>query len=283
MADWYAGLISRHSLPITVLGPAPCPLSRIKERWRWHVLLKGPSPALGRVVRYGARRLGKRARRPLKLENFSKADLQPLYTLQAREAGLPRPPEHFSTLEGKLALAEIPSDFSALKEGEFPWHATGASSHERSLRQPLPPDISSPISSTTTSAAFMCCLTGRARSNSDLTGVPPDLPGHSHLPADRFIRAEIQIRRTCGVFVCWMCLIEEVKICLEATVKGSGSPPHGWIFHTLLRIHANGVVGRLVIERPRGCGRCGLGRRSRKGRARGAEGFGLRTIGWLVL
>ena len=60
VADWYAGLVSRHSLPITVLGPAPCPLSRIKDRWRWHVLLKGPSPALGRVVRYGARRLGRR-------------------------------------------------------------------------------------------------------------------------------------------------------------------------------------------------------------------------------
>jgi predicted GNAT superfamily acetyltransferase len=30
-----------------------------------------------------------------------------------------RPPEHFSPLEGKLALAEIPSDFSALKEVDF--------------------------------------------------------------------------------------------------------------------------------------------------------------------
>jgi primosomal protein N' (replication factor Y) (superfamily II helicase) len=40
-----------------VLGPAPCPLVRIKDRWRWHVLLKGPSDALGRVVRYAARRL----------------------------------------------------------------------------------------------------------------------------------------------------------------------------------------------------------------------------------
>ena len=44
-------------LPLTVLGPAPCPLVRIKDRWRWHVLLKGPSESLGRVVRYAARRL----------------------------------------------------------------------------------------------------------------------------------------------------------------------------------------------------------------------------------
>jgi primosomal protein N' (replication factor Y) len=60
IADWYAGLVDRHTLPITVLGPAPCPLSRIKDRWRWHVLLKGPSPSLGRVVRYAAKRLGRR-------------------------------------------------------------------------------------------------------------------------------------------------------------------------------------------------------------------------------
>jgi primosomal protein N' (replication factor Y) (superfamily II helicase) len=57
LADWCNALIERHKLPISVLGPAPCPLVRIKDRWRWHVLLKGPSKALGRVVRYGARRL----------------------------------------------------------------------------------------------------------------------------------------------------------------------------------------------------------------------------------
>jgi primosomal protein N' (replication factor Y) len=57
LADWCTALVGKHQLPITVLGPAPCPLVRIKERWRWHVLLKGPSEALGRVVRYAARRL----------------------------------------------------------------------------------------------------------------------------------------------------------------------------------------------------------------------------------
>ncbi|MEA2722424.1 MAG: hypothetical protein QOH59_195 [Gemmatimonadales bacterium] len=57
VADWSAALIERHELPITVLGPAPCPLVRIKDRWRWHVLLKGPSKSLGRVVRYRARSL----------------------------------------------------------------------------------------------------------------------------------------------------------------------------------------------------------------------------------
>jgi primosomal protein N' (replication factor Y) len=57
LADWCTALIRKHQLPLTVLGPAPCPLVRIKDRWRWHVLLKGPSESLGRVVRYASRRL----------------------------------------------------------------------------------------------------------------------------------------------------------------------------------------------------------------------------------
>jgi primosomal protein N' (replication factor Y) (superfamily II helicase) len=57
VADWCTMLIERYDLPITVLGPAPCPLVRIKDRWRWHVVLRGPSESLGRVVRYAARRL----------------------------------------------------------------------------------------------------------------------------------------------------------------------------------------------------------------------------------
>jgi len=65
------------------------------------------------------RRLSKRARRPLKLDDFSKAELQPLYSLQLRADQLPRPPEHFSPLDGNLTLAEIPSDFSALKGADF--------------------------------------------------------------------------------------------------------------------------------------------------------------------
>ncbi len=37
---------------VTVLGPAPCPLMRIKGQWRWHVLAKSAEPrVLGRVVR----------------------------------------------------------------------------------------------------------------------------------------------------------------------------------------------------------------------------------------
>jgi primosomal protein N' (replication factor Y) len=59
LADWCSALLERYALPVTLLGPAPCPLARIKDRWRWHVLLKGPSEALGRIVRYAAPRLAR--------------------------------------------------------------------------------------------------------------------------------------------------------------------------------------------------------------------------------
>ena len=37
---------------LTVLGPAPCPIMRLKGKWRWHVLAKSDEPrVLGRVVR----------------------------------------------------------------------------------------------------------------------------------------------------------------------------------------------------------------------------------------
>ena len=42
---------------LVVLGPAPCPLARLRGRWRWHVLVKSPEPrAIGRVVRAWGRR-----------------------------------------------------------------------------------------------------------------------------------------------------------------------------------------------------------------------------------
>lgn len=65
------------------------------------------------------RRLSKRARRPLKLDNFAKAGLHPLYSVHHETESWPRPAEHFSPLEGHLALAEIPADFMALKDADF--------------------------------------------------------------------------------------------------------------------------------------------------------------------
>ena len=65
------------------------------------------------------RRLSRRARTALKLENFSLADLQPLYQPLFGLSNLLHPPEHFSPLSGRLALAEVPIDFLALKEADF--------------------------------------------------------------------------------------------------------------------------------------------------------------------
>jgi primosomal protein N' (replication factor Y) len=57
LADWCQALAERHRLELSVLGPAPAPIARLKERWRWHVLLKGPTETIGRVVRALAPRL----------------------------------------------------------------------------------------------------------------------------------------------------------------------------------------------------------------------------------
>lgn len=57
VADWCRSLIERFSLPVEVLGPASAPLARIKDRWRWHVVLRGASEEVGKVVRYAASRI----------------------------------------------------------------------------------------------------------------------------------------------------------------------------------------------------------------------------------
>ena len=52
--EWLRELIAtRAGDEVTVVGPAPCPIERIKNRWRWHVLLKSAHPGeLTRVSRY---------------------------------------------------------------------------------------------------------------------------------------------------------------------------------------------------------------------------------------
>ena len=52
--EWLRELITtRAGDEITVVGPAPCPIERIKSRWRWHILLKSDQPGeLTRVGRY---------------------------------------------------------------------------------------------------------------------------------------------------------------------------------------------------------------------------------------
>jgi primosomal protein N' (replication factor Y) len=53
-ADWLRELIDTHtSGEVALIGPAPCPIERVKTRWRWHVLLKSQHAGeLTRVSRY---------------------------------------------------------------------------------------------------------------------------------------------------------------------------------------------------------------------------------------
>ena len=52
VASWLRRAAERLDGALTVLGPAPCPIMRLKGNWRWHVLVKSDEPrVLGRVVR----------------------------------------------------------------------------------------------------------------------------------------------------------------------------------------------------------------------------------------
>jgi primosomal protein N' (replication factor Y) len=57
-AEWTRRLLTRAGVrDVTLVGPAPCPIDRIKDRWRWHFLLKAAKPGtLTRVARYLAER-----------------------------------------------------------------------------------------------------------------------------------------------------------------------------------------------------------------------------------
>jgi len=53
-AEWLSELLDKQQIEaVTLIGPAPCPIERIKNRWRWHVLLKSANAGeLTRVSRY---------------------------------------------------------------------------------------------------------------------------------------------------------------------------------------------------------------------------------------
>jgi primosomal protein N' (replication factor Y) len=57
LADWLRTGLGATGLgdTITVLGPAPCPIDRLRGRWRWHLLLKSTHAGdLGRLLRFAA-------------------------------------------------------------------------------------------------------------------------------------------------------------------------------------------------------------------------------------
>ena len=58
LGEWLEGLVqARTELAETrLLGPAPCPIDRLRDRWRWHILIKHPHASrLGPILRFAAR------------------------------------------------------------------------------------------------------------------------------------------------------------------------------------------------------------------------------------
>lgn len=57
-AAWITALIARAGLrDVVLVGPAPCPIDRIKDRWRWHLLIKSArGGVMTRLARYIAER-----------------------------------------------------------------------------------------------------------------------------------------------------------------------------------------------------------------------------------
>ncbi|HKS06766.1 MAG TPA: primosomal protein N' [Gemmatimonadaceae bacterium] len=57
-ADWARAAAKRAGVDVSVVGPAPCPIERVKRRWRWHFFLRATDgAALSRVGRALAQRL----------------------------------------------------------------------------------------------------------------------------------------------------------------------------------------------------------------------------------
>jgi predicted GNAT superfamily acetyltransferase len=65
------------------------------------------------------RRLSKRSRPTLKLSHIARSGLRPFYPLQMLSGNLVKPPEQIPAFNERLLLAEIPSDFTDLKDKDF--------------------------------------------------------------------------------------------------------------------------------------------------------------------
>ena len=66
---WCERAIARSGRPLLVLGPAPCPIERIRDQWRVHLLVKGPALDLAAWVRtVGPRLAGRRGAVRLSLD-----------------------------------------------------------------------------------------------------------------------------------------------------------------------------------------------------------------------
>jgi primosomal protein N' (replication factor Y) len=54
LAEWFRALFAaRPASRVDLLGPAPCPIERVRGRWRWHLVLRAADAArLTRLVTY---------------------------------------------------------------------------------------------------------------------------------------------------------------------------------------------------------------------------------------
>src|SRR5690606_15660958 len=58
LAQWSERAIAGSGFSLLVLGPVPCPVARIRGRWREHLIVKGSMSEVGAWVRTVGRRLG---------------------------------------------------------------------------------------------------------------------------------------------------------------------------------------------------------------------------------
>ncbi len=55
LAEWLEEMVEASGQDVSLVGPAPCPIDRLRGRWRWHMLLKSKAAGpLGSVLRYMA-------------------------------------------------------------------------------------------------------------------------------------------------------------------------------------------------------------------------------------
>jgi len=55
LAEWLREVIDAGPPGVSLVGPAPCPIDRLRGRWRWHMLLKSDRAGpLGQVLRHAA-------------------------------------------------------------------------------------------------------------------------------------------------------------------------------------------------------------------------------------
>ncbi len=68
LANWLRALVAKTAPAADVVGPAPSPLAKIKNRWRWHLILRCEDrELLGRLLRYASARAPHTSRGPIRV------------------------------------------------------------------------------------------------------------------------------------------------------------------------------------------------------------------------